>query len=137
MESSEIIEHEGIISGNTGSSVLVSIITTSACSGCHAKKTCNMHDNETRLIEVKGKYDFRPGDQVNILMQQSMGFTALFYGYVLPFFILLGTLIISIAGGLKELTAGLTSLSVLIPYYGLIYLFRKKINEKFEFKLKV
>lgn len=139
MKSSErpVIKHEGVISGNTGSSVLVSILTSTACSGCHSKKTCNMHSNETRLIEVKGKYDLRQGDQVNVLMERSMGYTALFYGYVLPFFLLLGTLIITISAGMKELAAGLVSLSLLIPYYGLIFLFREKINEKFEFKLKV
>ncbi|HLN19786.1 MAG TPA: SoxR reducing system RseC family protein [Bacteroidales bacterium] len=131
-----IINHPGTVSDNTGSSLFVTISTSSACSGCHAKSSCNMFGSENRIVEVKGNYDFKTGQSVNVLMEQSMGYTALLYGYLLPFVILLSTLIIMIAAGFSELTAGVSSLVILAPYYMMVYFFRKRINEKFIFKIK-
>jgi sigma-E factor negative regulatory protein RseC len=133
---SNIINHEGTVTENTGRSVKVSIITTSACSGCHARGTCNISGSEVKIIEVKGSYDVNPGESVNVLMKQSQGYAAVMYGYLLPFLSVIIVLMILTALKIPELIAGLVSLSVLLPYYLIIYIFRKKINEKFTFTIK-
>lgn len=132
-----VINHDGIVKENCGKSVIVTISTSSACSGCHAKGSCNTFGNEEKMIEVEGSYNVKPGDNVTVMMMQSMGYKALFLGYILPFFSVLATLITLISLNIRELTAGLVSLAVLIPYYFILALFRKKINEKFTFTLKV
>jgi len=132
-----IINHKGIVKRNDGKSVVVMISVTSACSGCHAEGLCTLSGKEDKIIEVDGRYDVKPGDQVTILMKQSMGYVALFLGYVFPVITVIAALITLISLKVSELTSGLISLSILIPYYTILYFFRKRINEKFTFKLKV
>jgi sigma-E factor negative regulatory protein RseC len=135
-DANEVINHEGVVTRNSGGSVIVSISTKSACSGCHAKSSCSTFGTEEKLVEVKGNYNVNPGDNVNVMMSQSMGYTALTFGYVLPFVILMSMLITMIVFKMPELTAGLISISALIPYYLVLYCFRERLNNKFEFTLK-
>ncbi|HLN56144.1 MAG TPA: SoxR reducing system RseC family protein [Bacteroidales bacterium] len=133
----EVIDHEGVVASNSGTSVIISISSQSACSGCHAKGSCNMFGTEEKTVEVKGNYNVSPGDTVNVLMSRSMGFTALALGYILPFMVVLLMLITLVSLKVPELTAGLISLGALLPYYLILYLFRERLSEKFVFTLKV
>jgi len=86
-------------------------------------------------VNTMGK-TYAENDKVTIIGTESMGFKALFYGYMLPFLILLFTVIILTLLEVAELTVGLIGLSTLIPYYiGLKY-FHKKIEKQFSFYLK-
>lgn len=133
---SGIINHDGIVQKADERSVTVSIISSTACSGCHAEGSCSMSGKDEKIIEVRGKYSVSAGDQVVVLMKQSMGYTALFLGYLLPLIIVIITLIILISVNTPELSAGLISLAVLIPYYTALWFLRDRINEKFTFTLK-
>ena len=130
------INHEGIVQKADDKSVIVSISAASACSGCHAEGSCTLSGKEEKIIEVSGSYDVKPGDTVTILMKQSMGYAALFLGYLLPLFAVVAILIFLISMKVPELSAGLLSLAILIPYYIVLFFFRKRINEKFTFTLK-
>lgn len=132
----EMINHEGVVTSNSGKSVIVTISSQSACSGCHAKGSCGMMGTSVKTVEVIGSYDVQPGDVVNVLMNQSMGFSALFFGYLLPFVSVLSVLITLISMNIPELTAGLVSIGSLLPYYLVLYLFRDKLGEKFTFTIK-
>lgn len=132
----EMINHEGVVTSNSRKSVIVTISSQSACSGCHAKGSCGMMGTSVKTVEVIGSYDVQPGDVVNVLMNQSMGFTALFFGYLLPFISVLSVLITMISMNIPELTAGLVSIGSLLPYYLVLYLFRNKLGEKFTFTIK-
>lgn len=134
---SGIINHEGIVQSNEGNAVTVSILSVSACSGCHAEGSCTMSGKEEKTIEVFGNYNVKPGEKVTVLMKQSMGYTALFLAYVLPFITVLATLIILIVLKVSELISGLISVVILVPYYIILYFFRNAINAKFTFTLKV
>ena len=70
------------------------------------------------------------------MFKESKGFTALFYGYVLPFLIVLITLVVVISITNNELYGGLLSLSVLIPYYIILYLFRHQLKKVFKFEVE-
>lgn len=140
MKNSEVpglINHEGIVQENSGRSVMVTITSSSACAGCHAKGSCNMTGSETKIVNVDGCYDVKPGEVVTVQMTQSMGYKAIFLGYIFPFISVVAMLIILVAAGTEELFAGLISVAILLPYYTILYLFRKRINEKFTFTLKV
>jgi sigma-E factor negative regulatory protein RseC len=132
-----IINHEGIVRTNDGNCVVVTIISSSACSGCHAEGSCNISGKEEKIIEVRGRYQVKPGDHVTILMQQSMGYAAMFLGYLLPIVVVVACLSILISCKIPELSSGLISVAILIPYYIILFLFRKNLNEKFTFTLKV
>ena len=131
------IDHEGIVQRTGENKVIVAISSSSACSGCHAEGSCSLSGHEEKIIEVRGKYNVKPGDVVTILMMQSMGYAALFLGYLLPLIIVVTLLITLVSFKVPELASGLISIAILIPYYIVIFLFRKTINEKFKFTLKV
>ncbi len=133
---SPTINHEGIVQKIGSNSVMVAISPSAACSGCHAEGSCSLAGKVEKIIEVSGVYNFQPGDTVEVQMDQSMGFTALFLGYVLPFLVVFISLIILISLSISELASGLISISTLIPYYMVLMIFRKRINEKFTFKIK-
>ena len=130
------IDHTGIVQQANNKSVTVRISAVSACSGCHAEDSCVLSGKEEKIIEVQGKYNVKQGDTVTILMKQSMGYAALLLGYILPLITVIVALIILISMNVPELVAGLTSLLMLIPYYIILFFFRKRINEKFTFTLK-
>jgi sigma-E factor negative regulatory protein RseC len=131
-----IIDHEGIVQKVADKSVFVSISSATACSGCHAEGSCSLSGQEEKIIEVSGNYNVKPGDTVTILMKQSLGYSALLFGYILPLIFVVTLLIILISLKLTELSAGLISIAILIPYYMVLFFFRKRINEKFIFMLK-
>lgn len=120
-----------------GSSLIVNIVNQSACSGCHAKGACTVADYQDKEIEVTGfNNTYESGDEVTILFKQSKGFTALIWGYVLPFFLVLATLIVSLEITGDELRAGLLSLIVLVPYYITLYFFRHLLKKVLKFELE-
>lgn len=131
------ISHEGVVANNSGKSVTVTISAKSACSGCHAKGSCSLIGSGEKTVEVEGAWSVRPGDAVNVVMKQSMGFTALFYGYILPFLTLMTVLIVSLSAGFTELASGTISIAALLPYFLVLWIFRKRLNGKFAFSLKV
>jgi positive regulator of sigma E activity len=135
-DNSGIIEHEGIVQMSDNRSVTVKISSASACSGCHAEGSCAVSGREDKLIDILGKYDVLPGQSVTVLMKKSMGYTAVMVGYVIPIILVVAVLIILGSLSLPELVAGLGSVAVLIPYYLVLWLFRKRINSNFRFTIK-
>lgn len=136
LNNNETIQHEGVVQKADEKSVIVKIISYAACSGCHAEGFCTMSNKEDKLIEVTGNYNVNPGDNVIIMMNQSMGYTAILLSYILPLVAVLVLLIILISFSVSELAAGLFSLVILVLYYIILYLFRNKIDKKFTFTLK-
>ncbi|TFG41044.1 MAG: Fis family transcriptional regulator [Bacteroidia bacterium] len=130
------IKHDGTVKKADGNSVLVSITSNAACSGCHGEGLCGISGKEEKIIVVKGRYDVSPGDQVTVLMKQSTGYKAVVFSYLIPLVIVVASLIIFNLLSFNELTAGLISISLLVPWFLILYLFRNKINRSFTFTLK-
>jgi sigma-E factor negative regulatory protein RseC len=131
------IHHTGVVQKVDNKTVTVIITAVSACSGCHAEGSCTLSGKEEKIVDVAGTYNVKPGDSVTVLMDLSMGYTALVLGYIFPLATVILSLLILISARVPELIAGLASLTFLIPYYIILWLFRKRINEKFTFTLKV
>jgi sigma-E factor negative regulatory protein RseC len=115
----------------------VMILAKSACTSCQVKGACNMSEMEEKrvFVELPPEHSFKSGQQVNVMMKQSLGNFAVFLGYILPFLVLLLTLIISISVGLGEGVAGLLALGILVPYYFVLYRLRNRLGRKFSFQL--
>ena len=115
----------------------MNIVSQSACSTCHAQGACSVSDFQDKEIEVtEYKGNYKVGDEVTILFKQSKGFTALIWGYVVPFFVVLGTLIIALEVTGDELKSGLLSLFILVPYYITLYFFRHLLKKVLKFELE-
>ena len=121
----------------TDHSLIVNIVNQSACSTCHAQSACTVSDFQDKEIEITNfSKSFVPGQEVTVVFQESKGFTALLYGYVLPFLLVLSTLIITLSISNNELLAGLLSLAILIPYYIMLYFFRHLLKKVFNFEVE-
>jgi sigma-E factor negative regulatory protein RseC len=130
------IQHNGIVKNVDNSSVQVGISSSPACSGCHAEGYCGISGKEEKIVDIKGKYDVSPGDNVTIMMEQSTGYKAVVLSYLIPLVIIIFCLVILNLFSINELTAGLISILLLVPYFLSLYLFRKKISRTFTFTLK-
>ena len=131
------IEHEGTIASISGDTMIVRIVASSACAGCAAKDRCNPSENQNKDIRIKSfSGEFVSGEKVKVLIQKSLGFRALFIGYLLPFIIVLITLIVTYQLTGNEPVSGLMSLLILAPYYVTIKIFNHKIDKTFGFTVK-
>lgn len=135
-ENNGVFEHLGIVQKADSKSVIVKILSESACAGCHAENMCSLTGKEEKLVEVRGSYNVSPGETVTIMMKKTIGFRAVILSYVIPLVVIVTALVIMLDITSSELLAGLISISVLIPYYFIIWLFRNQINDKFTFSLK-
>jgi sigma-E factor negative regulatory protein RseC len=136
-EQTDSVTHPGIVMQISGHIAEVMILAKSACSSCQVKGACNMAEMEEKrvFVELPPEHSFKSGQQVNVMMKQSLGNFAVFLGYILPFLILLLTLIVSISVGLGEGVAGLLALGILVPYYFVLYRLRSRLSRKFSFQL--
>jgi len=130
------IQHDGTVKEVCSDSVVVSIVSCAACAGCAARGMCSMTENEERTIDIRGKYDVAPGDKVTVLMEESAGIKAVGLSYLVPFFIITGGLFGLQSLSVNELAAGLISISLLVPWFLILYLNRKKLDRSFIFTLK-
>lgn len=131
------VEHIGKVQEVSANTVLVNIISQSACSACHAKGACGMADASEKTVQVnKPNHHYAIGQEVKVLLKQSLGYRALMLGYVTPFLIVLFTLILLTAFEVPEGRAGLASLSTLVPYYFGLYILRDRVSKQFSFDIE-
>ncbi|GAB4300589.1 MAG: hypothetical protein Kow0068_23820 [Marinilabiliales bacterium] len=130
------ITHAGIIKGIEKNKVLVAIQAESACVSCQAKEICGTDSGNEKVVEVESEdKTYKIGDKVIISLKEKLGFTALFYAYVLPFIILIISLIISLQTISSEGISAVISLVLVIVYYFILYMFKDKLKKKFHFKI--
>ncbi|MCB2220909.1 MAG: SoxR reducing system RseC family protein [Bacteroidetes bacterium] len=131
------ISHSGLIQKIDDQQIYVSIVSQSACAACHAKGVCNVSELSEEIVEVpkEAGIHYEVGQNVKVSMQKSLGTHAVFLGYILPFLILLATLIIALAITGREGLSGLLALAILIPYYLFLYTMRDRLKRTFTFRI--
>lgn len=136
MQKDNSIEHAGIVKSVENGQVIVSIESHPACSGCMASGICDLSGQESKEIKTTHYDKVHTGDPVTVIMKQSMGFRALFLGYLIPFLIVLTILITLTSLSISEPVSGLAAVLSLVPYYLTIYLRKEKIGKSFTFTIK-
>jgi len=133
----EHMEHEGTVASICGNTMIVRITTSSACGSCAAKGYCVPSENKDKDIHVEGfSGDFILGERVKVIMRQSLGFRALFIAYIIPFVLVLATLLMVYQISGNDLASGLSALLILFPYYLMIKLLNQKITKTFGFTVQ-
>lgn len=137
MASGTII-HPGIIERISGDKVFIRILSQSACSSCHAKGACTIADVEEKIIEAEldPAGNRKPGEEVMVKMEESLGHKAVLMGYVLPLIVLVGSIILFLSLFKNEGLAALLSILMLVPYYFALYLFRNRLKKEFRFRIE-
>ena len=137
MNNIKTIEHKGIVKEADSEKIIVSIITNSGCASCEAKGCCSASEIEEKEIEIR-KFDgiYKDGEHVVVFFKESLGFRAMFLGYLLPFLVLMTVLIIGTSIGIDEGIAGLLALGSLVPYYMIIFVKNKKLKKTFSLSIR-
>lgn len=132
----DLIQHQGIIENIEKHKVFVRIEQKAACSACHARSVCLASEKKEKIIEIddtSGMY--AANEPVIVSVHSSAGFLAVIIAFVIPLIFIILAFIIGMNQSGSEGIGGLAGLSVLIPYYFILYIFRDKLKKKFVFSL--
>ncbi len=133
-----MLEHKGVVSALGEKMVEVEFVTESACSECKAKGLCGVDEGNRRFVTVwepLAQY-FSVGEEVMIGISEVMGMKAAVWAYIVPFFILVGGLLVTSHLGWGEAASGLSSLGVMCLYYVVLWFFRRRIEKEIVFKIR-
>ncbi len=137
MKKNEIV-HAGTVIEVTPDFTSVEIVSSSACSGCHAKGLCGMSEEQEKVIMVPTDpyTPYEVGDQVQVYTKMTMGLKAVWISYVIPLFILM-ILILSLYSVIgNEFLRGGIAIAGVAVYYFVIWLLRDRLSDQFEFYIK-
>ena len=144
-----MIRHDGIIIALNGDGIArVRIVQTSACTACKAKAMCASAESKEKEMDVvligdeamrlRGEsMNYKVGDEVEVMVQQRMGWKAVILAYLLPFFVMLA--VICVGNGLlnvREEVLGTIALCAMAVYYLVLGLFKDKLQKEFSFTAK-
>ena len=131
------IRHQGVVDMIDGQTVVVRITQDAACGGCQARDICHAAGSRERLVEVCGTDagNYRVGQTVIVSGSESVGMKAVWIAFGLPLLLLFLALMTAILLSGSEKTAVLVALGVLVPYYIVVYLFRKRLKRVFQFRI--
>ena len=145
-----MIKHDGIIIAlNEDGTALVRIVQTSACAACKAKAMCASAESAEKEMTVVllGDEQWAVGNEVEVMVQQKMGWKAVMLAYLLPFFVMLAVMFIGNgllaigdgATGLlgdeakREAVLGTVALCAMAVYYLVLGMFKDKLQKEFSF----
>jgi sigma-E factor negative regulatory protein RseC len=125
------IIHSGTVSRVSGESVFVSLDKNVHCEGCRIKSACGISDSSDKEVEmISPNESFHINESVQVLIKKDLGLKAVVWAYVLPFIIMIAVLTIA-SQFVAEWFAGLLALSVLVPYYSVLYYMNSFFRKKF------
>ncbi|MDP2724548.1 MAG: SoxR reducing system RseC family protein [Bacteroidales bacterium] len=135
--SKNTVTHPGFIKVIEPDKVEVTIVSVSGCASCQIKGSCSVSDTQVKSvwIHLDDTSSYRMGQEVIVVMSQTLGTWAVLLGYVFPFIVLLIGLIVFIESGLDQGLAGLLAVGLLLPYYGVLYLMRNWLGKRFTYTL--
>ncbi len=133
-QNKEYFEQSGLILSTGNGQVKVSI-QGAGCSACH-KSLCMLGDSKAKELEIMVHDNaFNTGDEVIVRISPSSGYTAVGMLYLVPFLFMITTLWVLTTLRYTEFIAGLSSLMILIPYFSIVFLMRKRLHHKCEIGL--
>ena len=145
-----MIKHDGIIIAlNEDGTALVRIVQTSACAACKAKAMCASAESAEKEMTavLLGDEQWTVGNEVEVMVQQKMGWKAVVLAYLLPFFVMLAVMFIGNgllamgdgATGLlgdeakREAVLGTVALCAMALYYLVLGMFKDNLQKEFSF----
>ena len=132
-----MIKHDGIIIAlNEDGTALVRIVQTSACAACKAKAMCASAESAEKEMTVVllGDEQWAVGNEVEVMVQQKMGWKAVVLAYLLPFFVMLAVMLIGNAiWAVREEILGTVALCAMALYYLVLGMFKGKLQKEFSF----
>ena len=132
-----MIEHTGIIESIQDHRFRILITQQSACSECDVKGACTISGQQEKIVEVESfDSSFKVGEKVLLSGKNTFGLLAVFLAFVIPFILILITLVSLKSLVSNEIISGGIALFILVPYYLILSLFNKSLKTKFNFEIK-
>lgn len=134
---SDRILHDGVVESVVDDCVRVRIIQSSACSGCKVVGHCNASESKVKIVDVftPDSSSYRLGQPVIVSASKRVATIALLFGFGLPLFLLIVTLLIAIGLTGDEGLSALCALGILIPYYFGVWLMRDRLGHQVSFEI--
>lgn len=131
------IKHTGIIDSIEDGRIKVRIVQVSACASCKIANHCNASESKEKLIDVYADtHKYEIGQEVVVTASKDMANRALALGFGLPFLIMISVLIVTLSITGNEVTAALSAIAALLPYYISLWLARDKIALRISFQIE-
>jgi sigma-E factor negative regulatory protein RseC len=133
------ISHSGIVESISEGCVQVRILQASACAACKVAGHCNASESKEKIVDVLNVRDasrLKVGDSVIVSASRDVANRALLLGFGVPFLILVSVLFIMLKVVSDEGLAAITAILALMPYYGVLYLMRDRIQQKIAFSIE-
>jgi sigma-E factor negative regulatory protein RseC len=134
----ELITHEGIVKQVEGTSVRVTILQSSACSGCAAKAMCSSAEAKEKEVDIitADAHLYGVGQKVMLEGRLADGRLAAMIAYGLPLLLMLPVLFVAIRLSGSEAQGAIWSLLAVALYYLCIYFFfRERLQSRFSFRI--
>jgi len=123
------LEHIGLVTDSQNGRVRISLVG-SGCSACH-KSLCMLGDSKAKEVEITAKDNwYKSGDEVIVKINPASGYKAVALLYLVPFILMIITLSGMSRLGYHEGVAGLASLLILAPYYGILHLLKNSLRSQ-------
>ena len=131
------IRHRGRVCAVTQDGVMVEILNKSMCAACHARSLCSLGDEQIKTISIRDcdSSRFSTGEEVEVVMRQTMGLKAVLFSYVYPLIILMILLLSLPRLNISELFSALLAVLAVAIYYLFLYLCRDRISKSFIFTI--
>lgn len=131
------VTHCGTVVSAAPGEVRVRILRLSGCASCAAHARCGLSEQKETVITVPTHRwrDYHEGDSVTVAVASRRGMQAVVIAYILPSLVLLAAFVVCHSCGFSEPLSALVSLGVVALYMGILYLLRRKVNRRFEFRL--
>lgn len=131
------IKHLGIIEHIDTSHIRVRIEQSPACVGCKVAHSCNISESKIKIIDIyTSNSNLQIGQHVVVSTSSSIAAYSTIIGFVFPLALILSILLIMKITGTSDEKAALTAIISLVPYYFLIWIFRKRIAKNISFKIE-
>lgn len=136
--SNNVISHIGVVDSIAEGMVCVRIVQSSACSACKVASYCNSAESKEKIIEVRcsDADSYAVGQKVTVMADYSVGAKAVVIAFVIPIIAIFATIVLLLMAGTTEITAAIGGLCIMIPYYIILYVMRKRIEKVLTFYIK-
>ncbi len=132
------INHEGVVERVSAQTVLVRIRQVSACAACQASSFCQASESKEKTVEVQtaAAASYKVGDNVVVWASPTVARRALLWAFGVPFVLLVAVLTAVLAATGNEGVAAVASLLALFPYYGVLWLLRRRMRRQLTFGIE-
>ncbi|MCC8037353.1 MAG: SoxR reducing system RseC family protein [Bacteroidales bacterium] len=130
------IDHQAIVKRVEPDGITVAIISNERCGGCAAAVLCGAQQSLEQKVEVSRPEDFKVGERVSVTATEPSQMRAVWLGIGIPCVLFLLVIFGLLSLRVEQGWAALGGLLVLIPYYLILYRYRKRIAHRLQWIVK-